>query len=269
MARFLVVGQAVRGAAELGEAAAESHRGVFRAEPAGEVAGLVLLELVALGVRVEEDEIRDAGLGAVERGGDGGAEGRPGEAGAVGVAAGKQVDGLEVFGLLGVHAADHVEVVRDAGAAGHERGEMHAGDGGRDAAERAAARAARLGIPGFELAGRPAEPEEQAVSLRAFGGRGESGMCEEPTEAAHGGRAGSGEPLEKQPAVEPVVIRGALAWRWRRSGHAAVGGSMIGQEFGAADERPEKLAGSRSRVFLALLQKSGGLREFGGVRVAQ
>ena len=57
---------------------------------------------------------------------------------------------------------------------------MHAGNFGRNAAERPAVGRAGLRVPGFKLARRAAEPEQDAMLLLALGLLGEAGMENSP-----------------------------------------------------------------------------------------
>ena len=188
VARLAVLRGGVGRAAELRVLAAEPHRRMFRPEPAREIARLVFLELVPLGIGIEQDEIRQLGVQPAERGGNRRPEHRPREARAVGITAGQQVDSLEMLRLLCVHAAHDVQLIRDARAARHQRGKMHARHGSRDAAKRTARRPARLWIPRLKLARRAAQPEKQHVLLRPLRGLRKERVGKKPAETRDGRR---------------------------------------------------------------------------------
>ncbi len=149
--------------------------------------------------------------------GEDGAHGGAGEGRARGVAALEEIDALGVFLGGRLHRADNGELVGDGGAFGEELGEMGAGDVGGDAFEGAAGGGAGFGIPGFELAGSAAEPEEDAVLLLLFGDLGEGGRTEKAGKT-HRGDCSGGEALEELAAVQ-VVVRGTAVQIWIGLGH--------------------------------------------------
>ena len=125
---------------------------------------------------------------------------------------------IDAFGvLLGgcFHRSDNGELVGDGSALGEEFGKVGAGNVSRDAFEWAAGTHAGFGVPGFELAGTTAEPEEDAVFLFPLCDLSE-GWCAEESAPAHAGDGTGGESLEELATVEVVVGRATV---WRRSGH--------------------------------------------------
>src|SRR5262249_3715961 len=70
-----------------------------------------------------------------------------------------------------------------------------------------AGRTAGLGVPGLELAGGAAEPQENAVLLLALGLLGEGAGPEQPAPTEQGSRARGGEPLEEKPPVDDGLGR--------------------------------------------------------------
>ena len=82
---------------------------------------------------------------------------------------------------------------------------MDAGQLRWNAAKRSARWSPRFGVPGFELAGGPAEPEQDAMFLGAFGAFGKCGQREQTTPAHERDRPGVGEALQKETAMQPVV----------------------------------------------------------------
>ena len=116
---------------------------------------------------------------------------------------------VDAFGvLLGgrFHRTDDGELVGDGGALGEEFGEVGAGDVRGDAFKGAAGGGSGFGIPGFELAGAAAEPEEDAVFLLFLGDLSEGRGTEKSGETHRRDRSG-GEALEELAAVQ-VVVRG-------------------------------------------------------------
>ena len=77
---------------------------------------------------------------------------------------------------------------------------MDAGSFGRDAFERTAGGRAGFRIPGLELRGPAAEPQEDAVSLFPLGDLGEGGDAEQARPAHRGDGAGA-QALQELAAV--------------------------------------------------------------------
>src|SRR4030095_9092578 len=113
-----------------------------------------------------------------------------------------------MLALFRVHAAHDVELVRDARAARHERGKMHARNRSRDAAERPARWSTRFRIPRFKLTRRAAQPEQDDFLLRALRGLCEERIRKQAREARYRGGAGGGETFEKKAPMQPVVVGG-------------------------------------------------------------
>lgn len=141
-------------------------------------------------------------------------EGRPGEAGTFGISALQQRDRLQMLGLRRLHAAHDIQFVRNARALRHERGKVNAWSFSRQASEWAAARAARFRVPRFELAGRPAEPQESAMLLRFLRRRREDWIFEQPRETRHARERPTGQAFQEKPAMKPMLVHWALP-HWR------------------------------------------------------
>ena len=90
---------------------------------------------------------------------------------------------------------------------------MNAGNLRRDTPKGSAAGPARLGIPRFELAGRSAQPEQDAMLLRLLCFRSENRILEQSRETRHGRQGAAGQPLEEKTAMQQVLVRAALALR--------------------------------------------------------
>jgi len=71
----------------------------------------------------------------------------------------------------------------------------------------------------LELTGRAGEEEEDDVLLRALCDVRENGVGEEAAEARDAGRAGSREALEKEPAMEAMLVRRAGAGSFGLGAH--------------------------------------------------
>ena len=99
---------------------AESHRGVFSAEPARPVSGFEGFELVAAGNRVNEDEVRNRRIQLSYRLRQCAPQRGPGEARPLWISALQEGDRLQVLRLRRLHAAHNVEFVRNARAVRHE-----------------------------------------------------------------------------------------------------------------------------------------------------
>ena len=123
-------------------------------------------------------------------------------------AARQEVDGLKVLVGLGLHRADHGELIGDLGAVGHELAELDTGELGGNGAEGPPKDTAGLGVPGLELARSPTEPEEDTVLALLFGLLGERGGGKETGPAQNRGRSRAHKPLQEQPPVERVLWRG-------------------------------------------------------------
>ena len=210
------------GVEKLRVVAAETHRGVLHAEPAGPIPCLEALELIPPRDRIEEDEVRDRRIELADRVRQGTAKRRPGEARPFGIAALQEIDRLEMLRLRRLHRADDVELVGDRGAVRHEGREVQAGDIRRRASERAAAGPAGLRIPSLELARGTAQPEKDAALLGAFCLRGKNGIVKQAGKTPH---PCGGEPLEEQPTMEPMLVTRAVAGLevWGRLRHQAHG----------------------------------------------
>src|SRR5262249_22724995 len=132
------------------------------------------------------------------------AKGRAREGRAGRLAAVQQVDPLEVLALAGLHRADDGKPVQDRGALRHQLADVDARQLRGDAAEGTARRAARLGVPGLELAGRAAEPEKDAVLLLARRLRRKGRHGEETAEAENAERS-LHRPFQEEPAMDLML----------------------------------------------------------------
>src|SRR5262245_21341202 len=117
-----------------------------------------------------------------------------------------------MFRLRSLHAPHDVHFVCDAGALRHERTEMQARNGRANAAERTAARTSRFRVPGLKLTWGSTKPEENALLLSLPGLRGKGDVFEQAREARDSGRDTTGEPFQKQAAMELVLVGAALTW---------------------------------------------------------
>lgn len=93
---------------------------------------------------------------------------------------------------------------------------MNSRNSGGNAAERTAAGPARFGIPGLELTRRTAQPQQDAVLLRLLRFRREYRVVKEPRKARNRRGPAPCQTLEKQPPMQPVFIRPALAGKQPR-----------------------------------------------------
>ena len=100
---------------------AHTNRGVLGSEPAGPVARFESFKLVAAGDGINEDEIRNRRIELTQGVRDRASKGGTREACALRISTLQQGDGLQVFRLRGLHAADDVQPVRDRRAPRHQR----------------------------------------------------------------------------------------------------------------------------------------------------
>ena len=92
---------------------------------------------------------------------------------------------------------------------------MHAGDLRCHASERAATGPARFRIPRFKLTRCSTQPQQDAVFLRLLRLRREYRIVKQPGETCRRRQRPAGEPFQKQPPVQHMLIRPALAVRER------------------------------------------------------
>src|SRR5580700_10783904 len=148
--------------------AAGAHRAILLPEPTSPVAGLELLVFVALGARVQQHKVRNRAIQMAKLLRQYTSDSRPREGCARLCAALQQVDRLKVFGLFRLHRADDGKLIRDTRALRHQAAKVDAWNLRWNALEWTAVDAFRLGIPGLELAGSTAEPQQYAVLLLPF-----------------------------------------------------------------------------------------------------
>src|SRR3954471_2296521 len=113
-------------------------------EPTSKIACFVFLKLVALGIWIQEHIIGNFRIELAKSRRDHRAKRRARETRTVRVPARKQIDSLQMLRLLGMHAADDVELGCDARTTRHEGRKVNARNVRRNAAERTAARPAWL-----------------------------------------------------------------------------------------------------------------------------
>ena len=90
---------------------------------------------------------------------------------------------------------------------------MHAWQFGRNAAERAAARAAGFGVPSFKLTGRAAKPEEDTVLLSSLGFGLKHWVAEKTRKARGTGQSAARQTFEEQTPMHLMLIGPALPRR--------------------------------------------------------
>ena len=100
---------------------AQPHRRILRAEPARPVARLEAFEFIAAGDGIEKDEVRQLRIQLPHGLRQAAAQRGTREARALRAAALQQIDRQRMLRLVRLHAAHHIQLVRDARALGHER----------------------------------------------------------------------------------------------------------------------------------------------------
>ena len=88
---------------------------------------------------------------------------------------------------------------------------MDARNLGWDASERSATGTAGFGIPGFELTGRPAKPKQDTMFLGFFRLRREDWILKQARETRDAGQRTACQSLDKEPAMQPVLVHAARA----------------------------------------------------------
>ena len=77
----------------------------------------------------------------------------------------------------------------------------------------AARRPAGLGVPGFELAGRAAEPEQDTMLLRLLRFLGEDRIVKQAGKTRRGGQRAARQPFQEQAPMNCMLVGAALAGR--------------------------------------------------------
>src|SRR6188768_1760890 len=103
-----------------------------------------------------------------------------------------------MFARLGLHRANHRQLVGDAGTTWHQFAKVDARELGGNAFEGSAVNAAGFGVPRFELAGGAAKPEQNTVLAALLCVLRESREGEEAAPTHHGERPGSRQALKEQ-----------------------------------------------------------------------
>ena len=82
-----------------------------------------------------------------------------------------------MFRGLGLHRTDDGQLIGNGGTLRHQFTEMNPRQFGRDTSKRPARDPSWFGVPGLELAGGSAQPEQDAAFLLLFGNLGKNLGC--------------------------------------------------------------------------------------------
>jgi hypothetical protein len=160
-----------------------SHRRIFCPQPPRPIPCFKRFEFVSFGTWIKQNKTWDGAIRESQLLSDDAAESRARERESRFLAASHHVDGLKMFGGLGLHRPNYGELVHDRRALWHQLGNLKPSDIRRYRAKGATGDPFGLRVPGLELRGSTTQPDYDAVLLLFLGFICDGFICEQTFKA--------------------------------------------------------------------------------------